>query len=87
MASNEYIAASQESTGSGGAITPSASRLVNLLRALSGLALGIGAVLLPAFLCRNFEFLYAEYGAPVVLLACAPIAILVHTYGGQDEPD
>jgi len=58
--------------------------LTDLLRTCFGMGLGLVAILLPAMVWRDMEALYAQFGAPVVLVMFAPLAILVRTYGRKD---
>lgn len=60
---------------------------VDFCRSAFGVVLGLTAILLPAMVWRDMEALYAEFGAPVVLVVFAPLAILVRTYGRTDEDD
>lgn len=66
---------------------PLSARFVDFCRSAFGVALGLTAILLPAMVWRDMEALYAEFGAPVVLVMFAPLAILVRTYGRTDEDD
>lgn len=61
--------------------------ITDLARAISGVALGLAAILLPAVIWQNIESLYASFGAPVFVVMLAPIAILVRTYGRPDDAD
>ncbi len=61
--------------------------LSDFLRTCFGVGLGLAAILLPAMVWRDMEALYAEFGAPVILVMFAPLAILVRTYGPRDGND
>lgn len=63
------------------------ARLVDFCRSAFGVVLGLTAILLPAMVWRDMEALYAEFGAPIVLVMFAPLAILVRTYGRTDADD
>jgi hypothetical protein len=67
--------------------TPLSVLLPDLLRTCFGMGLGLAAILLPAMVWRDMEALYAQFGAPVVLVVFAPLAILVRTYGRRDGGD
>jgi hypothetical protein len=66
---------------------PASIRFIDFCRTAFGVALGLTAILLPAMVWRDMEALYAEFGAPVVFVMFAPLAILVRTYGRTDEDD
>lgn len=61
--------------------------LTDFLRTCFGVGLGLAAILLPAMVWRDMEALYAQFGAPVILVMFAPLAILVRTYGPRDGDD
>ncbi len=67
--------------------TPLPVLLTDLLRTCFGVALGLAAILLPAMVWRDMEGLYARFGAPVILVMFAPLAILVGTYRRSDGDD
>jgi hypothetical protein len=66
---------------------PLSAQFVDFCRSAFGMVLGLAAILLPAMVWSDMEALYAEFGAPVVLVMFAPLAILVRTYGRTDEDD
>lgn len=66
---------------------PLAVLLADFLRTCFGVGLGLAAILLPAMVWRDMEALYAQFGAPAVLVVFAPLAILVRTYGHRDGDD
>lgn len=67
--------------------TPLSVLLTDVLRTCFGVGLGLAAILLPAMVWRDMEALYAQFGAPVILVMFAPLAILVRTYGPGDGDD
>ncbi len=65
--------------------TPLIVLLTDLCRTCFGVGLGLTAILLPAMVWRDMEALYAQFGAPIMLVMFAPLAILVGTYGRGDD--